>query len=54
MTSNYRGFTYQTYPLARGKVLVRLENLLDRFDATNSETKFVDLMDLSRQLWVKG
>lgn len=50
-TKNFRGFTYQMFPLAKNKVLVRLENLLDKFDVTNSETKYFDMVTFSKELW---
>jgi hypothetical protein len=38
---------YQTYPMAKGKVLVRFENLADRFDTFNlnssSVVQYVDV-----------
>ena len=40
---NLLGFTYQLFPLAKNKILIRLENILDRFDKTNSETKYFNL-----------
>ena len=50
-TKNFRGFTYQLFPLAKNKVLIRLENLLDKFDITNSETKYFDLVTFAKELW---
>lgn len=50
-TKNFKGFTYQLFPLAKNKVLLRLENLLDKFDITNSETKYFDLVTFSKELW---
>jgi len=50
-TKNFRGFTYQLFPLAKNKVLVRLENLLDKFDITNSETKYFDMVTFAKELW---
>jgi len=50
-TKNFKGFTYQLFPLAKNKVLVRLENLLDRFDITNSETKYFDMVTFAKELW---
>ena len=39
------------FPLAKNKVLVRLENLLDKFDGTNSETKYFDMVTFAKDLW---
>jgi len=50
-TKNFKGFTYQMFPLAKNKVLVRLENLLDKFDITNSDTKYFDMVTSSKELW---
>lgn len=50
-TKNFDGFTYQLFPLAKSKVLVRLENLLDKFDVTNSETKYFDIVTFAKELW---
>ena len=39
------------FPMAKNKVLVRLENLLDKFDGTNSETKYFDIVSFSKELY---
>ena len=39
------------FPIARNKILIRLENILDKFDVTNSGTKFFNLVQFSEDLW---
>ena len=53
-TKNLNGFTYQAYPVGRNKILLRIENLLDRFDLTNSDTKFIDLINFSKEFWFQA
>jgi len=53
LTANFNGFNFLASPIARGQLLVRLENMLDRNDG-RAETKFVDLYAISKQLWVEG
>ena len=54
VTKNFRGFTYQAFPISRNKIMIRLENLLDRFDITNSDTKFIDLTNFAKEFWVQS
>jgi len=41
---------YQAFPVGKGKVLLRLENLHDIFDGP-AQTKFVDIVKFSKGLW---
>lgn len=53
LTKNFKGFTYQAFPAEKGKVFIRLENLLDDFD-NHTDTKYVNLVDLSKWMWWEG
>ena len=35
-------------------MLVRFENLLDKYDATNSDTKTVNLIEFAKDLWLSA
>lgn len=50
-TKNFKGVSYQAYPLGKKKILVRFENILDRFDVSNSETKYIDLINFAKDFW---
>ena len=52
-TKNFDGFNYQAFPLGKGKILVRLENILDKFDAKAS-TRYFDLVTFSKALWTEA
>jgi len=41
MTNN--DLTYHTFPLAKNKILLRLENMADRFDHNVSKVNYVDI-----------
>jgi hypothetical protein len=45
------GISYQAYPLGKKRILVRFENILDRFDVSNSDTKYVDLIKFAQDFW---
>lgn len=44
----------QVFPQGRQEVLVRFENLLDKYDATNSDTKFVNVVEFAKDLWLSA
>lgn len=48
------GVAVQVFPQGRQEVLVRFENLLDKYDATNSDTKFVNLVEFAKDLWLSA
>lgn len=39
---------YRAFPLGRNKILVRFENVADRFDAKGQETKFIDVQAFAK------
>lgn len=41
-TFSNQGMLYRAFPIARNEILVRIENLQDRFDGSN-DTKFIDM-----------
>ena len=46
--------TYHVHPLDKNKILVRIENLADRFDANidnSTQVKYVDLMKFAKNFW---
>ena len=48
------GVAVQVFPQGRQEVLVRFENLLDKYDATNSDTKLVNLVEFAKDLWLSA
>jgi hypothetical protein len=52
-TKNFDGFNYQAFPVGKGKVLLRLENILDKFDSKAS-TRYFDLVTFSKALWTEA
>ena len=44
------GIEYQAFPLSKGKILVRLENLQDKFDSTAAPST-VNLVTFAKQFW---
>lgn len=42
------------FPQGRQEVLVRFENLLDNYDGTNSETKYINLIEFAKDLWLSA
>ena len=44
---------YQAFALAKGKILIRLENILDKFD-NNAVTKSVNLTSFAKQFWAQA
>lgn len=47
--------TFRVHPIERNKILVRIENLADRFDANSanngSQVKFVNIMKFAKNFW---
>lgn len=52
-TKNFEGFNYQAFPVGKGKILVRLENILDKFD-NKASTRYFDLVTFSKALWTEA
>jgi hypothetical protein len=48
------GVAVQVFPQGHQQVLVRFENLLDKFDATNSDTKSINLVEFAKDLWLSA
>ena len=47
-----KNLQYQAFPLAKNKILVRFENLADRFDVeTSLAIKYVDVRRFARQFY---
>jgi hypothetical protein len=42
------------FPQGRQEVLVRFENLLDKYDTANSDTKYVNLVEFAKDLWLSA
>jgi len=53
-TEALNGFTYQAFPLGKHQVLLRLENLLDKLDPSNSGTATIDLQTLAQELYTSS
>lgn len=43
--------TYHTFPLGLNKILVRFENLADRFDHLQSDTKYINVKQFASQFY---
>jgi hypothetical protein len=50
MPSLAQGIAYEAYPMAKGKILIRLTNLDNSFDGTPSSKK-VNLVQFAQQMW---
>lgn len=44
----------QVFPYGRQQVLIRLENLQDKFDLNTAEAKYIDLIEFSKDLWLSA
>lgn len=44
----------QIFPHGRQQVLLRVENLQDKFDVNNAGVKYIDLVEFSRDLWLSA
>ena len=49
-------FNYQTFPLGKGKILVRVENLADRFDKKNNNmsVQYLHMNRFIRELYMEA
>jgi hypothetical protein len=43
--------TYRLLPFAKNQVMVRFENLADRFDSHSNETSFINLNEFASNLY---
>lgn len=48
------GVAVQVFPQGRQQVLARFENLLDKYDGTNSDTKFINLIEFAKDMWLSA
>ena len=48
------GIAFQAFAQGQNKVLLRLENLLDNFDKQTSGTKFVNVFELAKDIWLEA
>jgi len=53
-TKDLPGVAVQVFPQGKQEVLVRFENLLDKYDTTNSETKYINLVEFAKDLWLQA
>lgn len=44
----------QIFPHGRQQVLLRVENLQDKFDVNNAGVKYIDLVEFSKDLWLSA
>lgn len=52
--SNFaRQGTYRAFPLQKNQILVRFENLADRFDAQSNSSEFVNVDSFARDLYIE-
>ena len=46
-----KGIAMQIFPQGKQQVLIRLENLQDKFDTGSAETKYINMIEFSKDLW---
>lgn len=44
----------QVFPNGKQQVLLRVENLQDKFDVNNAEVKYIDLIEFSKDIWLQA
>lgn len=44
----------QVFPQGKQQVLLRVENLQDKFDSANTDVKYINLIEFSKDLWLSA
>ena len=49
-TKNFDNFNFQAFPMGKGKVMVRFENIQDTFDGA-IQTQYLDVVNFAKSLY---